>query len=125
MLEIRCFLQPGLGRLFGKLSGYRLPPVPNRVRIRLFAYCGLARGPFEHPVGVFASCPRRAGHRISAVPKWFSHNLIRCETTVLGVPCLTLRDNTERPETIMIGTNELLDRSEQAVSGPGAIDGGQ
>ncbi len=30
------------------------------------------------------------------------------ETTVLGVPCLTLRDNTERPETISIGTNELI-----------------
>jgi UDP-N-acetylglucosamine 2-epimerase (non-hydrolysing) len=27
------------------------------------------------------------------------------ETTVLDVPCLTLRDNTERPETITIGTN--------------------
>jgi UDP-N-acetylglucosamine 2-epimerase (non-hydrolysing) len=27
---------------------------------------------------------------------------------VLGVPCLTLRDNTERPETISIGTNELI-----------------
>ena len=27
------------------------------------------------------------------------------ETTVLGVPCLTLRDNTERPETVTIGTN--------------------
>lgn len=30
------------------------------------------------------------------------------ETTVLGVPCLTLRDNTERPETVEIGTNELI-----------------
>lgn len=30
------------------------------------------------------------------------------ETTVMGVPCLTLRDNTERPETIDIGTNELV-----------------
>ena len=29
------------------------------------------------------------------------------KTTVLGVPCLTLLDSTERPETIMIGTNEL------------------
>ena len=26
----------------------------------------------------------------------------------MGIPCMTLRDNTERPETITIGTNELL-----------------
>jgi UDP-N-acetylglucosamine 2-epimerase (non-hydrolysing) len=30
------------------------------------------------------------------------------ETTVMGVPCMTLRDNTERPETITLGTNELV-----------------
>jgi UDP-N-acetylglucosamine 2-epimerase (non-hydrolysing) len=30
------------------------------------------------------------------------------ETTVMGVPCLTLRDNTERPETVTVGTNELV-----------------
>lgn len=30
------------------------------------------------------------------------------ETTVMGVPCLTLRNNTERPETVTIGTNELI-----------------
>ena len=30
------------------------------------------------------------------------------ETTVLGVPCLTLRDSTERPETVTVGTNELI-----------------
>ena len=30
------------------------------------------------------------------------------ETTVMGVPCLTLRDSTERPETVTVGTNELL-----------------
>jgi UDP-N-acetylglucosamine 2-epimerase (non-hydrolysing) len=29
------------------------------------------------------------------------------ETTVLGIPCLTLRDNTERPATIEYGTNRL------------------
>ena len=30
------------------------------------------------------------------------------ETTVMGIPCMTLRDNTERPETIEVGTNELV-----------------
>ena len=30
------------------------------------------------------------------------------ETTVMGVPCMTLRDNTERPETVTVGTNELV-----------------
>lgn len=30
------------------------------------------------------------------------------ETTVMGIPCLTIRDNTERPETISIGTNVLV-----------------
>ena len=30
------------------------------------------------------------------------------ETTVMGIPCMTLRDNTERPETVSIGTNELI-----------------
>ncbi|MFA0964671.1 non-hydrolyzing UDP-N-acetylglucosamine 2-epimerase [Roseivirga sp. BDSF3-8] len=33
---------------------------------------------------------------------------IQEETTVLQVPCLTLRDNTERPETVDIGTNVLV-----------------
>ena len=30
------------------------------------------------------------------------------ETTVLGIPCVTLRNNTERPETVDMGTNELI-----------------
>ena len=33
---------------------------------------------------------------------------IQEETTVLGVPCLTLRDNTERPVTVTHGTNTLV-----------------
>lgn len=39
------------------------------------------------------------------------------ETTVLGVPCLTLRPNTERPVTITHGTNQLVTRE----SLPGAL----
>lgn len=37
------------------------------------------------------------------------------ETTVMGIPCMTLRDNTERPETIEIGTNELLGTNPKAI----------
>jgi UDP-N-acetylglucosamine 2-epimerase (non-hydrolysing) len=37
------------------------------------------------------------------------------ETTVMGIPCMTLRDNTERPETITEGTNELLGTDPKAL----------
>ncbi len=33
---------------------------------------------------------------------------IQEETTILGVPCLTLRENTERPITLTHGTNQLV-----------------
>ncbi len=45
------------------------------------------------------------------------------ETTYLGIPCLTLRDTTERPITVERGTNrlvstgDLLERVQQAASG--------
>ncbi len=38
------------------------------------------------------------------------------ETTVMGVPCMTLRNNTERPETITLGTNELLGTDPAALA---------
>lgn len=38
------------------------------------------------------------------------------ETTVLGVPCMTLRDSTERPETVTLGTNELLGTNPAALA---------
>lgn len=37
------------------------------------------------------------------------------ETTIMGVPCITLRNNTERPETITIGTNELIGTDPSAI----------
>ena len=37
------------------------------------------------------------------------------ETTVMGVPCITLRDNTERPETCTVGTNELIGTDPKAI----------
>jgi UDP-N-acetylglucosamine 2-epimerase (non-hydrolysing) len=53
------------------------------------------------------------------------------ETTFLGVPCLTMRENTERPVTVSIGTNQLvgfdlalLERETQKIiAGEGKIGG--
>jgi UDP-N-acetylglucosamine 2-epimerase (non-hydrolysing) len=46
------------------------------------------------------------------------------EACILGTPCVTLRDNTERPETIEVGANVLsgtfpnriLDRTQMMLS---------
>ena len=37
------------------------------------------------------------------------------ETTALGIPCMTIRDNTERPITIEKGTNILAGTSEESI----------
>jgi UDP-N-acetylglucosamine 2-epimerase (non-hydrolysing) len=42
---------------------------------------------------------------------------IQEETTYLGIPCFTLRDNTERPVTIRAGTNTLLGLDPAAIAG--------
>jgi UDP-N-acetylglucosamine 2-epimerase (non-hydrolysing) len=47
---------------------------------------------------------------------------IQEETTYLGVPCFTLRDNTERPVTVRAGTNTLLGlRPERIAEIPAAL----
>ena len=52
---------------------------------------------------------------------------IQEETTYLGIPCLTLRENTERPVTVTEGTNRLvrpetlLLELERALTGPRAV----
>lgn len=38
------------------------------------------------------------------------------ETTVMGVPCMTLRNSTERPETCTTGTNELLGTAAASIA---------
>ena len=42
------------------------------------------------------------------------------ETTMMHVPCLTLRDNTERPETCEVGTNMLVGTDPDRI--PAALD---
>ncbi|HEX8754132.1 MAG TPA: UDP-N-acetylglucosamine 2-epimerase (non-hydrolyzing) [Solirubrobacterales bacterium] len=47
---------------------------------------------------------------------------IQEETTYLGIPCFTLRDNTERPVTVSAGTNTLLGLDPAAIAGiPAAL----
>jgi UDP-N-acetylglucosamine 2-epimerase (non-hydrolysing) len=40
---------------------------------------------------------------------------IQEETTYLGIPCLTLRKNTERPVTVEIGTNIIVDTDKNKI----------
>jgi len=40
---------------------------------------------------------------------------IQEETTVFGIPCLTLRENTERPITIELGTNQLVELNKDGI----------
>jgi len=40
---------------------------------------------------------------------------MQTETTMLGIPCLTMRENTERPETIAEGTNILVGNNTQLI----------
>ena len=45
------------------------------------------------------------------------------ETTYLGIPCLTLRENTERPITCTMGTNKLIDAPSLADNLRAILDG--
>jgi UDP-N-acetylglucosamine 2-epimerase (non-hydrolysing) len=47
------------------------------------------------------------------------------ETTYLGIPCLTMRPNTERPVTLSQGTNRLCDAAELGRALSGIIGGGR
>lgn len=40
---------------------------------------------------------------------------IQEETTCLGIPCVTVRENTERPVTVTVGTNVLAGTSKEGI----------
>lgn len=101
-----------LGRILGAMSKAcaELPiifPVHPRTRQRIAEFGIEAKGlMLREPVGYleFLGMQRRATVVIT------DSGGIQEETTYLGVPCLTLRENTERPITVTMGTNTLVGR---------------
>jgi len=80
-------------------------PVHPRTRARLVASgVGEGRVRLVDPVGYLDFLSLEA----DAAAVLTDSGGIQEETTYLGVPCFTLRDNTERPVTVRAGTNTLL-----------------
>jgi UDP-N-acetylglucosamine 2-epimerase (non-hydrolysing) len=82
-------------------------PVHPRTRARMAqAQINVDRLKVLEPLGYleFLGLQRRAAVVIT------DSGGIQEETTYLGVPCLTMRENTERPVTITTGTNQLIGR---------------
>lgn len=91
----------------------------------------LARSPFKRLVGAGGQGSEKGGERLIVTePLGYLQFLslmtearlvltdsggIQEETTVLGIPCLTLRENTERPVTIEQGTNVLVGASPERI----------
>lgn len=107
----------GLTGLFGALRqiGETLPvvfPVHPRTKARLDSI-GLAQGNVRvtPPLGYLDFMRLISCARIVLTDS----GGIQEETTILGVPCLTLRENTERPITITHGTNRLAGTDPEAI----------
>ena len=97
-------------------------PVHPRTRARITG-AGLALDPARwqliEPLGYLDFLCLQASARVV----FTDSGGIQEETTVLGVPCITLRDNTERPVTCDHGTNQLAGtRRETIVAAYGKID---
>lgn len=96
-------------------------PVHPRTRARLAGRSDLAANlHLVDPVGYleFLSLEADAGGVLT------DSGGIQEETTYLGVPCFTLRDNTERPVTIELGTNVLLGLDPARITEiPGILEG--
>jgi UDP-N-acetylglucosamine 2-epimerase (non-hydrolysing) len=90
-VAVRCpLVLPAHPRTADRLRSARVP-----ARIRVLP-----------PVGYLDSIALQASARLVLTDS----GGIQEETTILGIPCLTLRDNTERPITLTEGTNQLVGR---------------
>ena len=86
-------------------------PVHPRTRLRLDELGHSARLRVVDPLGYLDFVALEAQAKVV----FTDSGGVQEETTVLGVPCLTLRDNTERPITITEGTNVLVGRDRDRI----------
>jgi len=105
----------------------RLPvvfPVHPRTRARIAALGGDAAAGLRliEPLGYLAFLGLQADAKLVLTDS----GGVQEETTALGVPCLTLRDNTERPVTVDEGTNTVVgdDPARIAAATAEILDGG-
>lgn len=118
---------PLLGETVAQLAGLsnEMPvvfPVHPRTRKMMEAFGGGAEAPNLHltePLGYLDFLSLVAGARAVLTDS----GGIQEETTFLGVPCFTLRANTERPVTVDLGTNTLLGLDPGAIASiPAALE---
>jgi UDP-N-acetylglucosamine 2-epimerase (non-hydrolysing) len=83
----------------------------NIARFGFDAFPGKARIALLPPQGYLEMLGLLAGARVVLTDS----GGIQEETTALAVPCLTVRDSTERPITVSQGTNSLVKRDRAAV----------
>ncbi|HYE96320.1 MAG TPA: UDP-N-acetylglucosamine 2-epimerase (non-hydrolyzing), partial [Rubricoccaceae bacterium] len=86
-------------------------PVHPRTRARLGAHTLGERVRLVEPVGYLDFLALQA-HAAAVLT---DSGGVQEETTYLGVPCLTVRPNTERPITITHGTNRLVERDRDVL----------
>jgi UDP-N-acetylglucosamine 2-epimerase (non-hydrolysing) len=105
-----------LFNLIGILDGFGIPlvfPVHPRTRTRI-ANLGIelsSNWKVIDPLGYFDFLRLQASARVVLTDS----GGVQEETTVLGVPCITLRENTERPVTVEQGTNQLVGTKRDAI----------
>ena len=112
---------PLLGEVVAQLNALDMPvvfPVHPRTRAAMAAQ-GLELPGTTDPVGYLEFL----GLIADAAGVLTDSGGIQEETTYLGIPCFTLRDNTERPVTVDMGTNVLLGlRPERIAELPALIE---
>lgn len=118
-----------LARIFGVLVRMNFPlvfPVHPRTRAvmkenDLDARCGLSRSlvRLTDPLGYYEFMNLVVNARLILTDS----GGIQEETTWLGIPCLTLRPNTERPVTITEGTNALVTVATLPAQAAAILDG--